>query len=221
MAPTAPLSGLRLSTCGSEPVVVVVTSKLALLVSLPPGVATKIGPSVAPDGTFTVICVPVPFTRIEVTEWPLNCTWDAPAKFVPLIVTLVPTGPLVGLNPVMVGGAPAAAGRAVTAITRPTITADAPTRFKDRVPINVRLMTTLPWIDPMSRSSCTTRRPTGSRVASREKVVTGWSTQTRWARVPGVLGTLRILAMGGGAIILVLLAFGLAIGAIIALIRLK
>ena len=46
----------------------VVTSKFALLVSLPPGVATKIGPSVAPDGTLTVICVPVPFTRIEVTE---------------------------------------------------------------------------------------------------------------------------------------------------------
>ena len=36
-----------------------------------------------------------------------------------------------------------------------------------------------------------------------------------------MLGTLRILAMGGGAIILVLLAFGLAIGGIIALIRLK
>jgi hypothetical protein len=36
-----------------------------------------------------------------------------------------------------------------------------------------------------------------------------------------VLGTLRILAMGTGAILFVLLAFGLAIGAIIALIRLK
>jgi hypothetical protein len=36
-----------------------------------------------------------------------------------------------------------------------------------------------------------------------------------------VLGTLRILAMGGVAILFVLLAFGLAIGAIVALIRLK
>ncbi len=36
-----------------------------------------------------------------------------------------------------------------------------------------------------------------------------------------MLGVLRILAMGGGAILFVLLAFGLAIGAIIALIRLK
>ena len=49
----------------------------------------------------------------------------------------------------------------------------------------------------------------------------GWSMRARWARVPNVLGMLRILAMGGGAILFVLLAFGLAIGAIIALIRLK
>ena len=49
-----------------------------------------------------------------------------------------------------------------------------------------------------------------------------WSTRARWARVPDVLGTLGMLAkMGTGAILFVLLAFGLAIGAIIALIRLK
>ena len=35
---------------------------------------------------------------------PLNRTAVAPVKFVPLIVTLVPTGPLVGVKLVIVGG---------------------------------------------------------------------------------------------------------------------
>ena len=35
---------------------------------------------------------------------PLNVTPVAPVKLVPLIVTLVPTGPLVGVKPVIVGG---------------------------------------------------------------------------------------------------------------------
>ena len=35
---------------------------------------------------------------------PLNETAVAPVKFVPLIVTLVPTGPLVGVKLVIVGG---------------------------------------------------------------------------------------------------------------------
>jgi hypothetical protein len=34
----------------------------------------------------------------------LNVTAVAPVKFVPLIVTLVATGPLVGVKPVIVGG---------------------------------------------------------------------------------------------------------------------
>ena len=35
---------------------------------------------------------------------PLTLTVVAPVKFVPLIVTLVPTGPLVGVTLVIVGG---------------------------------------------------------------------------------------------------------------------
>ena len=34
---------------------------------------------------------------------PLKATADAPVKFVPVIVTLVPAGPLVGVKPVIVG----------------------------------------------------------------------------------------------------------------------
>ena len=33
----------------------------------------------------------------------LNCTWVAPVKLVPVMVTEVPTGPLVGVKLVMVG----------------------------------------------------------------------------------------------------------------------
>ena len=36
---------------------------------------------------------------------PLNATAVAPVKFVPLIVTLVPTGPLAGVKLIIVGGA--------------------------------------------------------------------------------------------------------------------
>jgi hypothetical protein len=39
-------------------------------------------------------------------EVPLNVTPVAPVKLVPVIVTAVPTGPLVGLNPEIVGAAP-------------------------------------------------------------------------------------------------------------------
>ena len=42
----------------------------------------------------------------EVAAVPLNLTAVAPVKFVPVIVTLVPTVPLVGLKLVIVGVAP-------------------------------------------------------------------------------------------------------------------
>ena len=35
---------------------------------------------------------------------PLKVTWVAPVKFVPVMVTAVPTGPLVGVNTVIIGG---------------------------------------------------------------------------------------------------------------------
>ena len=41
---------------------------------------------------------------VNATLTPLNATAVAPVKFVPLMVTLVPTGPLVGVKLVMVGG---------------------------------------------------------------------------------------------------------------------
>ena len=41
---------------------------------------------------------------VKATLTPLNATAVAPVKFVPLMVTLLPTSPLVGVKLVMVGG---------------------------------------------------------------------------------------------------------------------
>ena len=41
---------------------------------------------------------------VNVALAPLNATTVAPVKLVPLMVTLVPTGPLAGVKPVIVGG---------------------------------------------------------------------------------------------------------------------
>jgi hypothetical protein len=74
---------------------------------VPPGVVTvtSIVPAV-PAGLVTVIWVAL-FTVIPVPLVAPNWTAVAPVKFVPVIVTAVPpvVGPLVGVIPVMVGGA--------------------------------------------------------------------------------------------------------------------
>lgn len=87
----------------------VVTLKLVELVAIPwPGTRTLIGPSVAPAGTVVVICVSE--TTVKVARLPLKRTRFAPVKPVPVTVTLVPTGPLAGLKPVIVGAAAKADG---------------------------------------------------------------------------------------------------------------
>ena len=97
LVPTGPLVGAKLAMVGGF-----VTVKLLLLVAVPSGVVTLRGPVVAPAGTVAEICVDE--LTVKVALVPLNLTDVAPVKFVPLIVTLVPTGPLVGEKLVMVGG---------------------------------------------------------------------------------------------------------------------
>jgi hypothetical protein len=75
--------------------------KLAALVAVPAGVVTLIGPVVAPEGTFVVILLAV--LNVKVAEAPLNLTAVTPVKFAPLIVTLVSTGPLVGVKLMILG----------------------------------------------------------------------------------------------------------------------
>jgi hypothetical protein len=98
--PTGPLVGLKEVIVGAP---ATVTVKLVGLVAVPLGVVTRIGPVVAPVGTATVILVAAPLTLKPGAFTLLNETPVAPVKLVPLIVTDVPTGPLVGLKEVIVG----------------------------------------------------------------------------------------------------------------------
>jgi len=68
--------------------------KFVELVPVPTELVTVIRPVVAPVGTVAVICVLL--LTVNVAFVPLNLTLVAPVKFVPVIVTEVPTGPLVG-----------------------------------------------------------------------------------------------------------------------------
>jgi hypothetical protein len=75
--------------------------KLVLLVAVPAGVVTLIGPLAAPAGTAVVIFV-FEFTE-NTAEVPLNVTSVVSVKFVPRIVTVSPGVPEVGENDLMVG----------------------------------------------------------------------------------------------------------------------
>jgi hypothetical protein len=86
--PTAPKVGAKEVMAG------VIVKRVVVTIDPLPGVVTEIGPVVAPAGTVVVI-VPEGST-VKADATPLNETAVAPVK--PLIVTLVPTGPKVGVN---------------------------------------------------------------------------------------------------------------------------
>ena len=88
--PLTPLSGVKEMMAG------VTVKRVVVFKGPPPGVVTVMGPVVAPAGTVVVI-VPEGST-VKVAATPLNETAVAPMKFVPVIVTPVPTGPKVGAN---------------------------------------------------------------------------------------------------------------------------
>jgi len=94
--PSVPLVGEKEVITGPP-----VTVKLVALVAVPLGFVTVIGPVVADVGTVVVICVEL-FT-VNVADVPLNATAVEPVKFVPVMTTLVPTEPLVGVKEVIVG----------------------------------------------------------------------------------------------------------------------
>ena len=78
-----------------------VTVKSLELVAVPAGVVTRILPVVAPACTEAWISVAETTVKLEATK--LNVTALAPVKLLPVIVTSVATGPLVGLNDAMTG----------------------------------------------------------------------------------------------------------------------
>ena len=96
VVPTAPDAGVKLVTVGGG------TVKLAILVPVPLGPMTLILPVAAPTGTEVVIDV-AETTVNGFAGTVLNITAVAPVKLVPLMITLVPTEPLVGVKLVIVG----------------------------------------------------------------------------------------------------------------------
>jgi len=94
LIPTAPLVGVKLAIAGT-------IVKLLALVVVPAPVVTLSGPVVAPAGA--VARIDVADVTVKFAVVPLNFTAVAPVKFAPLIVTLVPTGPFVGVKLAIVG----------------------------------------------------------------------------------------------------------------------
>jgi hypothetical protein len=98
LVPTGPLDGLKPLITGGT-----VTEKLAVLLPVPPGPVTSIGPLVAPAGTVAVIWLSESTVKL-VAAVPLKSTAVALLKPLPEIVTLLPTGPLLGVKPLITGG---------------------------------------------------------------------------------------------------------------------
>jgi hypothetical protein len=111
--PTAPLDGDRLVRVGAA-VVLVTVNAMPLLATLP--TVTTTFPVVAPDGTGTPILVADQL--VGVAAAPLNVTLLVPfvvPKFDPVIVTLAPIAPVVGVTFEIDGAvAPPAAALVVT-----------------------------------------------------------------------------------------------------------
>src|SRR4051812_14786249 len=99
LVPTGPDAGVKLEIVG---VVAPVALLSAALVAVPLAAAPVLLPVVLPEGTVAVIWM-LELTVNAVAAVPLNCTPVAPVKLVPLMVTLVPTGPDAGVKPVIVG----------------------------------------------------------------------------------------------------------------------
>jgi hypothetical protein len=111
---------------------VAVTVNVFALDTGPAGVVTEILPVDAPAGTVAVIFVEE-FT-VNIADVPANFTAVAPMKFVPLTVTTVPTGPLVGDKDEIVGLAAHEDGAAaiVTPRTKRTTTVLGRSMLRDR-----------------------------------------------------------------------------------------
>jgi hypothetical protein len=90
LVPAGPPAGEKPEIVGGRTTV----NELAL-VAVPPGVVTEMGPVVAPAGTAAVICVEESTLKLTAPV-PLNATSVAPVRLVPVITTLVPTGPVAG-----------------------------------------------------------------------------------------------------------------------------
>jgi len=179
--PTAPLVGERLVRFG-----VATTEYVSPLLAAAPTVTTTL-PLVAPLGTGTRMLVADQLVGVAVV--PLNFTvlvpWLAP-KFAPLIVTEVPTGPLVGERLVRLGvAAEVTVYNDPLLATPPTVTSTFPVvapvgtgttmLLADQlagvavVPLNVT--TLLPLVAPKFVPVIVTEVPTGPELGERPVIV--------------------------------------------------
>jgi hypothetical protein len=97
LVPTGPLVGAKPLIVGG-----CTTVNALALVAVPADVVTRSGPVVAPAGT--TVAIDVSEATVKLALVPLNVTAVAPVNPVPVIVTLLPAGPLVGVKLVIVGG---------------------------------------------------------------------------------------------------------------------
>jgi hypothetical protein len=95
-----------------------VTVNFAVLVPVPPGAVTEIGPVEAAAGTVAVILVSD--LTVNLLAAPLNCSAVAPVNPDPFTITEVPIVPEAGLKEEMTGAAALAGDAATTAAPRMT-----------------------------------------------------------------------------------------------------
>ena len=135
-----PLAGVKLPIVGG-----LTTVKLSVLVTVPLGVVTLSGPVVASAGTVAWIAVSEPTVKLALTE--LNVTAVVPVKFVPLIVTLVPTGPLPGAKLAIAGAPPAVSPPSQPVKVNAGVSASIPTSPVGKEPSVVYLNWETPFLN--------------------------------------------------------------------------
>jgi hypothetical protein len=206
--PTGPEVGDRFVMLGGT-----VTVKLTPLLARPPTVTTTL-PVVAPAGTFTTMLVALQL--LGVAEVPLNATVLVPCvvpKFVPVMVTAVPTGPEVGDRFVMLGGTvtvkltPLLARPPTVTTTLPVVApvGTATTMLVAlqllgvaEVPLNVTVL--VPCVVPKFVPVMVTAVPTGPEVGDRFVMLGGTVTvklMPALAKPPTVTTTLPVVAPVG------------------------
>src|SRR5262249_18122072 len=94
------------------------------LVAVPPSVVTLRVPDVAPAGT--AVWIEVLEDTVKLALVPLNATAVAPVKFVPLMLTLVPTCPVAGVKPGAAGAFATVNAPELCAVPAPVVTLSGP-----------------------------------------------------------------------------------------------
>jgi len=146
----APLAGEKLLIVGT-PAESTVNGVPLKLQPVPEGVVTLSEPVVAPPGTVAVICVSESTVKLAAAR--LNATRVAPVKRAPVIVTVVPAGPLLGVKEVIAG---------VRSRRKPWLTSLLSPKSPAIIPASLMLKATVP-IRPAPGPSNVLNVPSGAR----------------------------------------------------------